>query len=79
MRRIGQRAGRPGPPVLSGVARAWHDNQVAGGNLVGFRWSMTEVRASGDESMIHGLDLVRIENGKIAEPWIEYHNPQRPE
>ncbi len=50
-----------------------HANSMAEGNLVAFRWKMTAVSAEGDTSVFVGLDLLRIENGKIAELWIEYH------
>ncbi len=51
-----------------------HANSMAEGNLVAFRWTMTAVSADGDTSVFEGLDLLRIENGKIAELWIEYHS-----
>ena len=50
-----------------------HDNVVAEGNLVAFHWIMTGVRESGEQASYEGIDIVRIENGKIAELWIELH------
>ncbi len=48
-----------------------HDQVVAEGNLVAFRWTMTGIQESGEESLYTGIDIVRIENGRIAEMWIE--------
>ena len=48
-----------------------HDQVVAEGNLVAFRWTMTGIQESGEESLYTGIDIVRIENGRIAELWIE--------
>ena len=49
-----------------------HDNHAAGGNLVTFRWTMPGVTVDSDEAVLEGLDLLRIENGKIAKLWVEY-------
>ena len=54
-----------------------HDTVVAEGDLVAFRWTLKGIRESGEESLSAGLDIVRIENGKIAELWIEYHSVGR--
>ena len=50
-----------------------HDNHVAHGNLVAFHWTMTGTRADGGTDHWEGLDLLRIENGKVAELWVELH------
>ncbi len=50
-----------------------HDNVVAEGDLVAFHWTMIGVRESGEQGSYEGIDIVRIENGKIAELWIELH------
>ena len=50
-----------------------HDNVVAEGNLVAFHWILIGVGESGEQAIYEGIDITRIENGKIAELWIELH------
>jgi len=50
-----------------------HANVVANGNLVAFHWTLIGVGESGEQSTYEGIDLTRIENGKIAELRIELH------
>ncbi len=50
-----------------------HDNVVAEGNLVAFHWVSTGKKANGEISHGEGIDIVRIENGKAAEMWIQFN------
>lgn len=50
-----------------------HDNIVAEGNLVAFHWISSGVKANGEVGGGEGIDIVRIENGKIAETWIQFN------
>lgn len=50
-----------------------HDVVFGDANLVGFHWTLLGTRESGEQTKLEGLDVVRINNGKIAEMWIEYH------
>jgi ketosteroid isomerase-like protein len=57
-----------------------HDTIMAEGDLVAFRWTFTGIRESGEKAVYEGIDIVRIENGKVAEVWSKYHRvggPQR--
>jgi predicted SnoaL-like aldol condensation-catalyzing enzyme len=57
-----------------------HDTVVAEGNLVAFRWRIDAgvFLKSGERAMFEGIDIVRIENGKIAEIWSKYHRVTGP-
>lgn len=50
-----------------------HDNVVAEGDRVAFHWTMIGIGESGEQSTYEGIDIVRIEDGRIAELWIELH------
>jgi predicted SnoaL-like aldol condensation-catalyzing enzyme len=50
-----------------------HHALLAEGNLVAFYWDLFGTRESGEQEHLAGIDIVRIEKGKIAEMWIEYH------
>ena len=50
-----------------------HDGVLAEGNLVAFYWTLNGTNATGEVSRLAGIDVVRVEDEKIAEMWIEYH------
>ena len=50
-----------------------HDGVLAEGNLVAFYWTLNGTTATGEVSRLAGIDVVRVEDEKIAEMWIEYH------
>ena len=50
-----------------------HDVVLAEGNLVAFHWTLAGTSASGEVTEYAGIDVVRVEDGKIAEMWIEFH------
>jgi ketosteroid isomerase-like protein len=54
-----------------------HHVVFAEGPYVGFTWTLVGTRESGEQTTLKGIDVVRIANGKIAEMWIEYHNPNQ--
>ena len=68
-----KQAARYDHSVFPDAMKFVHDMVLAEGNLVAFRWTLTGTLASGAESISEGIDIVRIEDGKIAEMWIEYH------
>jgi hypothetical protein len=55
-----------------------HNVVLAENNLVAFQWDLWGTKESGEVEHLQGIDVVKIENGKAAEMWIEYHTPKNP-
>ena len=61
--------------------RISHEDAVAAGNRVAIRWTATGthrgdfngVAPTGKQISLRGIDFYRIEDGKIAEAWIDYN------
>ena len=50
-----------------------HDVVLAEGDLVAFHWTLAGTSASGEVTEYAGIDVVRVEDGKITEMWIDFH------
>ena len=57
--------------LFDGAFSFKHTDTLAEGNLVAFRWIVTGTRktVTGGVMSGNGLDIIRIENGKVAEVW----------
>ncbi len=54
---------------MKGFKNIIHDPIIAEGNLVAFRWKAIGTFKRGEPSTFQGIDIIRLENGKIAEIW----------
>jgi predicted SnoaL-like aldol condensation-catalyzing enzyme len=54
-----------------------HDLVIAEGDVVSFHWTLAGTRDSGETETLEGIDVVRLQGGKIAEMWIEYHTVKK--
>ena len=55
-----------------------HNVVLAEKNYVAFQWDLWGTLDSGEVNHLQGIDVVRIEDGKAAEMWIEYHPRKNP-
>ncbi len=53
-----------------------HDPVIAEGNLVAFLWKLEGTTVRGQPPMSQGVDIIRLENGKIAEVWFASARPR---
>ncbi len=53
-----------------------HDPIIAEGNLIAFVWRVIGVRVTGETSQSMGVDIIRLENDKVAEVWFAAANPR---